>query len=801
MSLIMDWPGSCHSANRDRRNHATEIEPPDTVRAIIGGMEGIWTAAGCPQCQTLTGRGLSVGSGLISINKMAQSIPPKWLLPVLCSAFFTTVPGFSAQAAVPDTASFLKQRNAAGLHSALSEHLRGVEKSGDVEALFSDEGYRRLLAAHEVLRVTGDKSVSALLSRYPDFSAFLTTFLGDREWMEAYLAAGKPPTNTEFGLETLYKIWKADGLSPDFGSYKQLSAAIGVTWGMEGKRADNLRAAATQKPFNIDPVWRFKFYKTGHKTGRMHPMFGRLKSWELRYVVEKAWDDASLAWSNENINVPLQYYVDACWAVRYRGENDFGDTIQGPLFYKPWDNLMNQSENTKVHGGVCGSLSTFGATAASAHGIPSYTCGQPAHCAYAVRFARGDWRGGFGGPDGSPHTAIWPGNIHFVNLMEIVFGNDLMQKRALAHGARAQLLMDAGDLPGAQKAIAAALATSPMHLDLRRDEIAILEKSGKMTSADWLRHAETLLSVFGEHSDPALSLISGFEYRFLNGADDAAKLDWYAKYHAASARATGSFARADDVVEKLLPKQADTLKSEDSRESLLRLALAAYLGSPDGACFGKVLEWGVKSFVDKGKSDAFGRAFAASANGTKVKFDEKKLREFYEKAILAACAAKSVPVFQTLGKAASRFAKKVPGPDKLDLPPGKLVSSEGMLRPSTKEWCSAVDFYNVLNETGGIVHTNSESSPSVIVELPRTVEVSGILVVKTNGYEERMKKARVSYSMDGATWFPIEETPSMPKQWRIIPSASTQARWIKVEALNDKPEVMHFRNILVFSKE
>ncbi len=725
----------------------------------------------------------------------------RWIFPVLCFAVLTAVPGFSARAAVPGTGFPINQGNLAGLRGSLSEHLRGLEKSNAAEKLLSDDAYRSALAAHEVLLATGDKSVNALLARYPDFSAFLTAFLRDLEWMEAYLSAGKPPTNTEFGLETLYRIWKADGTAPDFGKYKHLSAAIGVTWGMDGKRADALRAGARKKPFGIDPVWRFKFFKNGHKSGRMHPMFGRLKSWELRYVVEKGWDDASLAWCSENINIPLQRYVDVFNAVNYNGRSDFGDTIQGPLFYTPWEKLMCQAENAKMHGGVCGSLSTFGAVAASAHGIPSYTVGSPSHCAYAVRFARGDWRGAFGGPDGGPHTAIWAGNIHFVNLMEVVFGDDSGLRNSLAHGARAHLLLDAGDLPGAEKAIAAALAISPMNLDLRHDELAILEKSGKMTAADWRRHAESLLRAFGSHGDPALSLISGFESRFLDGTDDAAKLEWYAKYHAASARATGSGKWATDVGKIILPKQASTLESDTSRESLLRLALATYLASSDGAFFGRALEWGVKSFVEKGNADAFGRAFAAATTGTKVGVDEKKLRESYEKAIAAACSAKSVPAFQTLGKAALQFARKEPGPGKLDVPPGKLVSSEGMLWPSTRKWCSVLDFYNVLNESGGVVHTDREETPSVVVELPRTVDVSGILIVKNNGNEGRVKKARVSRSVDGETWFPVEETPSMPKQWRITPPADTQARWIKVEALNDTPEFMHFRNILVFSKE
>ena len=60
---------------------------------------------------------------------------------------------------------------------------------------------------------------------------------------------------------------------------------------------------------------------------------------------------------------------------------------------------------------------------------------------------------------------------------------------------------------------------------------------------------------------------------------------------------------------------------------------------------------------------------------------------------------------------------------------------------------------------------------------------------------------RVSRSVDGATWFPVAVTQAMPSQWRIDTPAGEPARWNKVEALNDAPQFMHFRNILVFARE
>ena len=103
----------------------------------------------------------------------------------------------------------------------------------------------------------------------------------------------------------------------------------------------------------------------------------------MRFVVGHTWDDKSYEWSNEHVNLPWRRYTDACWAAPYTGNNFFGDTIQGPLFYVPWRDVNTSAENTQVIGGVCGGLSYFGTMAAQAHGIPAYPVGQPGHCAYA----------------------------------------------------------------------------------------------------------------------------------------------------------------------------------------------------------------------------------------------------------------------------------------------------------------------------------------------------------------------------------------------------------------------------------
>lgn len=720
---------------------------------------------------------------------------------ILAALILTALPALAQSDSSAASPSSTQIASSAKMRESLAKQLLAQEKTGNIDALLKDDTYRKTLAAHEILRVTGDEALATLHGRYPHFKTFLSTFLSDREWTEAYLSAGSIPTDTVNGLETLYRLWKADGASKDFKKYKHLSAAIGATWGIAGKRPDKLRAAYDFKPFNIDPVRRFKFFKTKHQAKRLHPLFDDLKSWELRYVVEKAWDDASYVWLNENINIPLQSYVDAFTAVRYRGESDFGDTIQGPLYYIPWESTMCQAENTKIHGGVCGSLSTFGAVAASAHGIPSYTVGSPSHCAYAVRFARGDWRGGFGGPDGGPHTAaVWEGNFHFVELMEKVYGDDDGLNLALAHAARARLLLASDDLIAAEKAIEAALEASPFHLDLRRLHFEILEKSGRMKPADWRKHAEGILTTFKSHSDPAIQLTQTIEPKFLSTYSDKEKIDWYTSVHTAAAHTPTLGAWGWNFPNLILKPQFDSLESNASREELLKHCLGTYLDCKDSAYFGMVIDWGIKAFADKGMTDAFFKIFSNTLASESNGLDDEKLKKICEKGIKASIAAKSIPAFQAISKRGVKFARKETGPQKLDIPAGKLVSHEGMIYSSSQAWCSIFDFYNVLNETGCLIHTNQEQNPWVVVQLPSTVDVSGILVVKNNNNQQRMKKMRISRSVDGENWFPIEETPNMQNQWRINPPADTMARYIKIEALNDRPEFMHLSNFLIYSK-
>jgi hypothetical protein len=63
-----------------------------------------------------------------------------------------------------------------------------------------------------------------------------------------------------------------------------------------------------------------------------------------------------------------------------------------------------------------------------------------------------------------------------------------------------------------------------------------------------------------------------------------------------------------------------------------------------------------------------------------------------------------------------------------------------------------------------------------------------------------MKKAVVSTSEDGATWFKRAEVENMPKEWAVTFPEGTRAKWVKVEFDNPEPEVAHISHFVVYTR-
>lgn len=474
----------------------------------------------------------------------------------------------------------------------------------------------------------------------------------------------------------------------------------------------------------------------------------------------------------------------------------------------PWRDVNTSAENTQVIGGVCGGLSYFGTMAAQAHGIPAYPVGQPGHCAYAVRVKRGEWKGGFGGPDGGMHNHIFGGQAPTSYLlMENVFADNAKADQAYLWAAQARLDEAAGNKDKAIQAWGEALKQTPLHPFFRTElQRLLMEKEG-MQPIDWYVYAKDALSHYKGNGFAAFDILKDVQNKFLMDIPSQDRIAWFRDLHETIATTPTSWAVKFQPV---LDSQSAFLTNPQEKAAYLETVLSTHLKTGDGTNFGQALEWAVKTFVENGQADVFSNAFAkvaqqtgeAGASGKAP--DPKKLKEAYGKAIYATEMARSIPAFQTLSKAAASFSDADTSANTVNaaIPQGwKLVPADGMVRCSTTcQWDSPWDHINLLRPCGGSQHTDKEANPNVIVELKNGVDLAGLVVTKRNGNEDRMKKMEVSTSTDGATWFPLAATENMPKEWVITAPEGTKAKWIKVEAKNAQPEFMHLRHILVYEK-
>lgn len=658
----------------------------------------------------------------------------------------------------------------------------------------------------ELIRETGPDVMSAFAAGNKEQKRFLDALVRDTEWLELYLTCGLVPHQKHVGLEVLYRIWKEENGEVQ---NKALAVALASCWGGGETWPDP--AIASELPGKFNPVRRYKFFQRQEARGLLHPNYKNLCAWELRFVVANPgqdWDDDSYEFAAKAINLPWDKYQIACWSATYTGTSRFGDTVQGGAYNLPYAD-ESSAETTLLNGGVCGAMSHLGAVAAMAHGIPAYTCGQPGHCAYAVRPERGKWIGGFGGPDGYMHNMIFGHRAPTsCNLMESVFADDVKVARAYRLSFCARALEAAGDAAGAEKMWRAALKESPLHPFFRSALHALLVKRHASADECYQYLIEEMLPEYDGHGVAALEASEDLLAAH-PALDEQKKLAVYRMLHQALSSTPASWAvKIDDMVQK----QVDSLTQVTSRQRFLEDAFAAHMQRGDGTIFGQLLEWAVKNYVPTEEGSLiFRRAFARAAEvagGAASASDDdesraQKIAGAYDKAIVAAEQARSAPAFEALTQGALALQKSAPQPRILEKM-GELAGKPGeavLFRISSTCRYDAPAFHaGIMTPQGGRCHSDKEQRPTIITELKDVSQVTGCIIRKTDGNERRMKKAIVSTSEDGATWFSRAVTDDMPKEWVAQFPEGTRARWIRLEFVNEQPDFAHISHFVTFTR-
>ena len=651
----------------------------------------------------------------------------------------------------------------------------------------------------ELIRTTDAAIMTEFASRSEFHKAFLALFVQDPQWLELYLGCGLVPYKTDVGLDVLFRIWQDRRARVE---NKALAVALASAWG--GGETDPSPRAKTQDPNRFNPVWRYNFFVTNAARGVLHPNFPNLRPWELRFVTGNPWqdwDDRSFEWALANINVPWDKYGSACWAATYTGTSKFGDSVQGGMYNLPFS-ALSQAETCQMNGGVCGAMSHLGCVAAQAHGIPAYTVGQPGHCAYAVRTERGQWVGGFGGPDGGMHNRIF-GNQAPTSymLMEAVFADDATIDKAYRYSFCARALDATGNKAAAIEMWQKALEAAPLHPFFRSALHKLMQEQG-LTPTAAFEYLKKTLPLYTGHGFAAINMAADLEEQ-VKGMTDAQKIELYALMHRMIATTPSSWAIK---TEQFITRQAENLSTNEARERFLGEALAIHMNAADPTTFGQLLEWAIKTYVEGGQAEVFSRAFthaASIAAGSAPSAEDnspdrlKKLTAAYNKAIIAAEQARSAPAFRAITEAMAAVCGKCPVNIALrSTVPGNPLPAAMFRISSTSNWDNPGWHLNITTPTGGKCHTGKEATPNMIVELTERRFISGCIIRKIDGNEGRMRRATVYTSEDGATWVPRESTDNMPKEWAITFPEGTPARWVKVEfdnsAGNDYAHISHF---------
>ncbi|MDO4551615.1 MAG: PA14 domain-containing protein [Planctomycetia bacterium] len=253
-------------------------------------------------------------------------------------------------------------------------------------------------------------------------------FFNSTNWLESFLESGpiKDPSKAYTLLDTLvYQSYNWPGIM------KSKKGPTPWVLSFMGRNIATAIALNTRTNEKISVNLLESFYRLA-KMQRLQKASYKYDTREWRFIVlNHPYDNL---WINEYVNYLPNNYGGACWLCNYHYYNFFGDTVQGRLYKMPWVGIYSDSEIANRIGGVCGALSTFGSTAAKAHGILSVTGGQPAHCAYMFRATDGRWRLAYNvGPYTGVHFNFYAHRFSDQDLVESIFKNPNNSKAELLY--------------------------------------------------------------------------------------------------------------------------------------------------------------------------------------------------------------------------------------------------------------------------------------------------------------------------------------------------------------------------------
>ena len=729
------------------------------------------------------------------------------------------------------------------------DQLKGKLKTVKPDAQLTD-AQKLDIARYAVFKLVGQSGWAKVAAR-PGGAKFLKAFLADREWLEDFAWSGSFPLNStdqmckadneagaaEGAILALESLVFQDGgrwVPFENGKYednagRRFMTALAIVYPDKGEEwladvLDAYRATALaerlHKSAYDQPVWLWRFaVHQGHATGGCDNMAA-----QQRHL-------------DKYLNLPQREYGgvpymrgdhDEVVGLVYRSNNCFGDSVQGPLYYKPWATAGEWPKRrySQIVGGVCGELSKFGSASANAHGLAATTVGQPGHCAFTLRQADGSWA--FGNcvvparqwkldNDSTEfsyaHMCFW--NKHpwqYLSALNQMYAGD--RERRLAADRLLELAHLAEERGAKPEQVEAcfrrACNSCPNHYRAWLEYGEWVERSNAPidTMRAWLKGATKEMKNGRRplSRQPLWDLLTPFFARVAKESGPRALAEELVAF-APNLKQGGDMLNEEADFGVVLARWCKPLGDNAKlRYAVLKAMLESQCGTRD--YFSHVLGWGSEFFIARGETSTFVKCLgAALASASKGKVEDKPKVDF-KPLILAASRSDNLEAFRQMVALQAKLAPNAPSGQKYPQNDfgGELLGSQGLLKTSTT--CGHDDpsrYGLVIDDSpcgGNGFHTDREKAPWAQVTLAGPTAVKGVVVEnRAGGYNgTRQVPLYVDVSDDGSSWRRVRvETEAKPTFRIDLRAESPCAKYVRVGRVADaKEEVFHLNKILVY---
>lgn len=569
-----------------------------------------------------------------------------------------------------------------------------------------------------------------------------------------------------------------------------------------------------------DAVERADYYIRNYKAGRLNSVFDTIPFWQRRMVCGCKGDNpygsiASLEWSLENVHLPAHEYPGSCWRCAYRLNNIYGDSIHGPQYYAPWEGTKydnNRTALTYLVGGVCGSLSHFGAFSALANGIPAMTAGEPGHCAYIVLVDK-KWT--------PAYSLTWERGLHWQVFRNVytysslhaateMYADDAATgKTAVSNALRVagNIHRQKGQLSRAIACFEAAVKAQPRNFMAWREWTEALAELAPDAHDKWEDLNKTLCAelvpTYPELSHEVMQkgLLEGMGKAMAKDKKKLRKclLDFW--------RACDQMGPDRWRIEQFADAQLKQLGISAKTPAELCSFYSDLLSctSDSAAYMNVMLGWGNKLSEGLGEKDraAFMESMVKGIQKGKGMSAEDR-DALLGPALLAAEKNRDMNTFQAIGNMLSDKYKKPSNVLPKHEPfPGKLASQGGLVwMSSTSKWDQPCSHWGLIEPCGGNFHTGKDTDAYVVVQLPRQVHVTGVVLITNPGNLHRLNNMKVQVSEDGENWTDVHQFG--PCKQRVMSTdlggKLPVAKYVRILRPGG-PEFFHLNGIYVYGNQ